>query len=139
MEVKNKIEHLKLIEQVIERMARNSFMLKGWVCTLLAGISAYIKGNIPLYMFILGFLIIIVFWYFDSYYLKQGRLYRQLYDEVRLKRDTEIDFNMNPNQNENCNTCIIKVLFSKSEIIFYSLVSVIWCIVYFISSTLVVK
>lgn len=26
-----KIKHLEFIENVIERMARNSFMLKGWV------------------------------------------------------------------------------------------------------------
>lgn len=139
MENQNKIEHLKLIEQIIERMARNSFMLKGWVCTLLAGISVYLKGTIPIYILIMGCFIIVVFWYMDSYYLKQGRLYRHLYDEVRIKRNTAIDFDMNPNKHMNCNTCMIKVMFSNSELVFYVLVIVIWCIVCYASSTVPVN
>ena len=34
----NKIEHMKMIQSIIERMSRNSFALKGWVVTLVAGI-----------------------------------------------------------------------------------------------------
>jgi len=30
----NKIKHLEMIEAVIERMAKNSFQLKGWAMTL---------------------------------------------------------------------------------------------------------
>jgi len=135
----DKIEHLKLIEQVIERMARNSFMLKGWVCTLLAGISVYIKGTIPIYILLMGCFIIVAFWYMDSYYLKQERLYRQLYNEVRTRRNTAIDFDMNTNKQVNCNTCMIKVMFSNSEFVFYALVIVIWCIVYYALSSVTVQ
>ena len=35
-----KIKHLEMIEAVIERMAKNSFQLKGWAMTLVAAIIA---------------------------------------------------------------------------------------------------
>ena len=36
-----KIRYLELIQNVITRMANNSFMLKGWAITLVAAIFAY--------------------------------------------------------------------------------------------------
>ena len=33
-----KLKHLELVQSVINRMASNSFMLKGWAVTLVAGI-----------------------------------------------------------------------------------------------------
>ena len=40
MNTENKIRHLEMIQGVINRMASNSFMLKGWAVTLVAGIFA---------------------------------------------------------------------------------------------------
>ena len=36
----NKLKHLELIQGIINRMASNSFALKGWAVTLVAGIFA---------------------------------------------------------------------------------------------------
>ena len=38
--MEKKIKHLELIENVIERMARNSFQLKGWAMSLVALVGA---------------------------------------------------------------------------------------------------
>ena len=35
-----KLKHLEFIQGIITRMANNSFMLKGWAVTLVAGIFA---------------------------------------------------------------------------------------------------
>ena len=35
-----------------------------------------------------------MFWILDSYYLQQERLYRELYDDVRLQTEEKIDFSM---------------------------------------------
>ena len=35
-----KLKHLEMVQGVINRMASNSFMLKGWAVTLVAGIFA---------------------------------------------------------------------------------------------------
>lgn len=36
-----KIKHLELVQGVINRMANNSFMLKGWAVTLVAGVFCF--------------------------------------------------------------------------------------------------
>lgn len=41
----NKIKHLEMIEAVIERMAKNSFQLKGWAMTLVAAVGALASGT----------------------------------------------------------------------------------------------
>lgn len=38
--MEKKLKHLEMIQAVINRMANNSFMLKGWTVTLVAGIFA---------------------------------------------------------------------------------------------------
>lgn len=41
----NKLKHLELIQGVINRMASNSFKLKGWAVTLASGIFAWQVKN----------------------------------------------------------------------------------------------
>ena len=36
--MENKLRHLEMIQNIISRMANNSFLLKGWTVTLVAGI-----------------------------------------------------------------------------------------------------
>ena len=38
--MEQKMKHLELIQEVIKRMANNSFLLKGWTVTLVTGILA---------------------------------------------------------------------------------------------------
>lgn len=38
--MENKLKHLEMIQGIINRMASNSFALKGWSVTLVAGIFA---------------------------------------------------------------------------------------------------
>ena len=40
MNNENKIKHLEMVQDVIKRMASNSFILKGWTVNLVAGIMA---------------------------------------------------------------------------------------------------
>lgn len=88
-----KVEHLKLIQGVINRMAQVSFILKGWTVTIsIAGLGLAV--NIP--NFWLGLLIlfpVFVFWGLDAYYLRQERLFRCLYNKVCLDPNgTKIPF-----------------------------------------------
>lgn len=94
----NKIEHLKMIQGVITRLAQNSFMLKGWTITLLVAGFAFlqedlIKNSLVILFFILP---VFIFWCLDSYYLMLERCYRDLYEHVRnLEEGNDIKFNMN--------------------------------------------
>ncbi len=38
---------------------------------------------------------ILLFWFLDGYYLYQEKRFRKLHDTVRIKKEEEVDFNMN--------------------------------------------
>ena len=84
--MENKIEHLKMIEKIIERMAKNSFQLKGWAMTLVTLVGALSANDADKRFIILAFIPIIVFWLLDSFYLQQERRYRALYRETIPER-----------------------------------------------------
>jgi len=92
--MEKKIQHLNMIQGIITRMASNSFALKGWAVTLVAGIFALAVKDADKTYFLVAYLPILVFWGLDSYYLLQERLYRALYDKVRLLPENNIDFSM---------------------------------------------
>ena len=92
--MEKKIEHLKLIQGVITRMASNSFALKGWAVTLAAGIFALASKDSDKMYFLVSYIPCFMFWLLDSYYLRQERLYRALYDKVR-KDSGSIDYSLN--------------------------------------------
>ena len=77
-------KHLELIQMVIERHARTSFLLKGWSVTIVAAVFLLaVRGAEPALAMLVGVLPAVVFWGLDAYYLRQERLYRALYDHVR--------------------------------------------------------
>ena len=86
-----KIAHLQMIQGVINRMAGNSFMLKGWTVALLVAVTAMKKEGwiSPPEMCIGGILIVGVFWFLDAYYLAQEQEFRDIYNNVRNKKITE--------------------------------------------------
>ncbi len=69
-------EHLKMIQEVVSRLATCSFQLKGWMVTLAAALQVFLKGEAhPVYLFVPA-LPVIAFWFLDAYYLRQERLFR---------------------------------------------------------------
>lgn len=115
-----KMKHLELIQAIITRMANNSFLLKGWAVTLLAGIFALAWNQEGFLHYLLAYIPVIMFWFLDAYYLQQERLYRGLYDKVSELDDVDITFSMKPPAITEKNTYpYFKVLFSKTEIGFY--------------------
>lgn len=78
------IEHLKMIQATVARLAGNSFLVKGWSITLSAALFALAaKDANPLFALI-ALLPAVSFWGLDAYYLRHERLFRRLYDHVRL-------------------------------------------------------
>ena len=86
------LEHLKLIEDIISRLAHNSFALKGWSITLVTALLIFARVNENCLFLLIGLIPVIFFWILDSYYLWLEKRYRGLYDEVRVKDKT--DFSM---------------------------------------------
>ena len=96
----NKVNHLEMIQGVISRMSSNSFALKGWAVTLVAGIFALSSKDADKLYFLVAYIPIVVFWGLDAYYLLQERLYRALYNKVRNLPENEINFDMNTSPSE---------------------------------------
>ncbi len=92
--MESKLKHLELIQSVINRMAGNSFLLKGWSVTLVSALFALAaKDSNSLFLFV-AYFPCICFWVLDAYFLRQERLYRKLYSKVCDKDENEIDFSM---------------------------------------------
>lgn len=89
-----KIKHLEMIQAVIQRMANNSFQLKGWAVTLVGIIGALSTQDDDKRFFLLAFIPIIAFWGLDSFYLQLERKFTTLYKNVAAKKEDEIDFSM---------------------------------------------
>ncbi len=104
-----KIKHLEFIQNVINRMASNSFKLKAWCITIVAALvtvasTALAKNSMENYkiLFWIGLVLVFIFGYMDCFYLKKERQYCLLYDEVRKKQEDEIDFSMNVSHYTGC-------------------------------------
>ena len=91
----NKIKHLEIIQGVINRLATNSFQMKGWAVVLVAAILVLLAREHRLDTAFIALLPIVIFWGLDGYFLWQERLYRALYDHVRTLEDAQVDFAMN--------------------------------------------
>ena len=88
------LKEVDIIQDIIKRLAFNSFMIKGWAITLVV-VTLLLKGTE--YQVWIAFIPLLVFWFLDAYFLWQERMYRKLYDWVinnRLATD-EYLFDMN--------------------------------------------
>ena len=83
------IEELKIIQDIIKRMAFDSFMIKVWAITLVI-ITLLLKGGS--FQVFISFIPLLVFWYLDAYFLWQERMYRELYNWVAENRLKTEDF-----------------------------------------------
>lgn len=116
-----KIKHLEMIQEIISRMANNSFLLKGWTVSIVAGVFA-LTGKTTNNMYIVVTVVpIIIFCFLDAYYLQQERLYRVLYEKVRLMDESEIDFNLKASTTDDVdkNNRYISCLKGKAVLGFY--------------------
>lgn len=111
-----KLKHLEFIQGVINRLATASFRMKGWAVVLVSALLFFLArgGNIDAAW--IGLLSIVVFWGLDGYYLRQERLFRNLYDHVRNLHSLEIDFSMDTREFKQRWLCAV---FSCTLIPFY--------------------
>ena len=88
----SKSQHLGFVQDVVKRLAGNSFLLKGWAITLCTALIALgISAKKP-NLILVAAASSAIFCLLDAYYLQQERRYRELYDVVRqnnCSRDCE--------------------------------------------------
>ena len=117
-------KEITIIQDIIKRMASNSFMLKGWTLTLVI-VTLLLKGT--KYQVLIAFIPLLVFWVLDAYFLWLERLYRKLYNWVINNRLTSDDFllDMNINRFKTEVQCIFRIMFSITLGLFYGSITVL--------------
>lgn len=127
--MERRIKHLEMIQEIIKRMAGNSFLLRGWSITLTAAISTLFFSTSSTetkpYLIMTALFLIFVFWVLDAYYLSQERAYRKLYDEVRVRSESDIDFSMNAKKYLCSNGSWFSSIFSSVFLVFYGTATVV--------------
>ncbi len=120
-------KEIDLIQGVINRMANNSFLLKGWLITLITVILALTKdsllSNDLTYLSLTLCLPVIVFWYLDAFFLHKEKCYRKLYEWVIENRKNTEDFlySLNYERFKSEVNGISRIMFSKTLVPFYGL------------------
>jgi len=92
--MENKVRHLEMIQGIVNRLAGNSFSFKGWSVILISALFALAAADSTKLFILLAYLPALAFWGLDGYYLRQERLFRALYDRVRVMEEGDIDFSM---------------------------------------------
>ena len=118
-------KEIDLIQGCINRMANNSFLIKGWALGVFAGVTAFTKGeNLNNIVLLLCTTVVpfICFWVLDAYFLQIERKYRAMYTERLTKRknnDSDELFDLNPSKYKVGS--ILRIMLSKTLTIFYGI------------------
>ncbi len=115
-------KHLDFTQNIIERMAKNSFSIKTWTMVIWAGFALYvisIEGfDFGKFLFLIP---IISFWFLDAYFLRQERIFRDIADgfkKLKLKDPKDFVYDI-PKQLKTSKNKFFKVMFSITLNIFY--------------------
>ncbi len=120
----NKQKHLEFIQGVINRLATTSFRVKGWAVVLASALFVLMKeglGGPPV-----ALVPVLLFWGLDGYFLWQERLFRALYDHVRVLEEGSVDFSMDVSAFRNdWKQTWIGAVWSITLILFYGALAVV--------------
>ncbi len=117
--MEKKLKHLEMLQAVISRMGKNSFLLKGWNVVLVSAIFVLGSSESKSQLVYLAYFPATVFWVLDGYFLRQERLFRKLYDTVRSMGEDDIDFSMNTSPVETEVVSWLKVTWSITLRLFH--------------------
>ncbi|GLV12286.1 hypothetical protein MyChFU_56060 [Mycobacterium intracellulare subsp. chimaera] len=76
-------KHLDFVQAVIARLASSSTATKGWGLTIATAAFGFSATKAVPVVADLGLTVVIFFGVLDSYYLREERLFRYLYDDAR--------------------------------------------------------
>lgn len=121
------LKEITIIQDIIKRMAFNSFLIKGWTITLVV-VTLLLKGTE--YQSLIAFIPLLVFWSLDAYFVWQERMYRKLYEWViknRLKTDLYL-FDMNAYRFKDVVQSKFQIMFSTTLGWFYGSIAILMVI-----------
>ena len=77
-----RIEHLKLIQAIVARLGRNSFVIKSTAAAASAALVAF-TASVGSPFAALGGFTVVSLWLLDARFLRQERAFRRLFDSIR--------------------------------------------------------
>ena len=93
-------KEIDLIQSCINRMASNSFMIKGWTITIYAVVLALLSEKVNILLLCIIMLTVTwAFWYLDAFFLQTEKQFRKMYSWVlieRTKGNRELLYELNP-------------------------------------------
>ena len=136
-------KEIDLIQGCINRMAQNSFLIKGWTVTLFAVILALLPEKIEqtnkVFLGIVMLAISIMFWYIDSFFLATEKNYRKMYSWVLQERPNgnrkllyELNFKEYESEANLTRTSMREAAFSDTLKYFYGIPTVISAVYLFV-------
>lgn len=129
MDNNNLHKEIDLIQNCIDRMAKNSFMLKGWAISLLAVVLALTADKLnPLFLFCSVFIPLLCFWYLDAYFLRTEKMYRKMYEWVlKERKEGRMDFqyDLEPKRFKEEVKSHFCIMFSTTLGVFYGIPSLV--------------
>ena len=117
-------KEIDLVQDIIRRMAYNSFIIKGWAITLVV-VALLLRGS--KFQVFIAFVPLLVFWFLDAYFLWQERMYRKLYEWLiknRLQND-EYLLDMNAYRFQEQVPSRLKTMFSLTLSWFYGAIGIL--------------
>lgn len=85
-----RVKHLELIQAVITRFGTTSFVIKGWALTVSGALYGYTVNDPTWDLALVALFPALPFWFLDTFFLYNERLFRQLYDDVR-RADSDVE------------------------------------------------
>ena len=131
-----KVSYLQMIQNVITRMAENSFKIKGWAIGVMLAIFSFAGTQGDKRCILFTVVPLLVLWGLDTYYLQLERKYRLFYNSKCESNEEEL-FDMNYNNikiemKEVSKISFFRCMFSLTEILFYITCIITSIIVYLI-------
>lgn len=118
-------KEIDLIQTCITRMAGNSFLLKGWMLTVVAAVWAFtISANSTITVCAALLIIILAFWHLDAFFLRTEKMYRKMYEWVLIERKKDNEaflYDLNPHRFDAEVGPHFKVMFSLTLRYFYGI------------------
>ena len=124
-------KEIDLIQGCINRMSKNSFMVKGWALTIFMGVITISKMEVINNFWLLACTVLapyLSFWMLDAFFLHQERKYRRMYAWViqeRKKGNMEHQYNLNPKRFNADVGCWLQSFLSKTLLLFYGIPTVV--------------
>lgn len=114
------VKHLEMIQVIIQRMAANSFTLKGWSVMLISAIFAIAAGKREPLVIGVAYVPAIMFWILDGFFLRQERLFRALYDATRTQCvEVEVTYSMDTRSFSGAVDSWPRVMVSRTLLVFH--------------------